>query len=507
MNTVKSVRLNASANMLGIAYSSFISIIILPFYLEYLGAEAFGLVGFFIMLQAWMQLLDMGMSPMLSRQTSSVRGESGGKPDAFVELKKILRSLELIIFSLSLSIILGIACTSSWVAKNWLTVVSLDLNSVSFSIVLMGIISGITFFSSLYKSGIRGMEEQVKLNITTVIFISLKFIGSFLLLRFVTQDIVSFFLYQFSIVLLEAITLCFIFYHCMPATERIGINFFWSSLKPLLPFAGGVAYTAGIWVLLTQMDKLILSKVLPLSEYGYFALVVTVATGITQISTPISQAILPRMTYLLSQGREQDMLILYRRATQYMAILTFPVAGMIAFFARDVLFVWTGNQAAAEWAGPILTWFALGNGILTMSAFQYYLQFAHGDLKMHVIYYTISASIQIPLIIYIAFNFGAIGVAMVWCILRAVSFILWTPIVHRKFAPGIHRHWILKDIFPVFFSTAIVLFLFYGLNFDFEGMSRVRLLVFFAGIGSSLLVINTLVSDAGRNFLFAALKK
>lgn len=231
MNTVKSVRLNASANMLGIAYSSFISIIILPFYLEYLGAEAFGLVGFFIMLQAWMQLLDMGMSPMLSRQTSSVRGESGGKPDAFVELKKILRSLELIIFSLSLSIILGIACTSSWVAKNWLTVVSLDLNSVSFSIVLMGIISGITFFSSLYKSGIRGMEEQVKLNITTVIFISLKFIGSFLLLRFVTQDIVSFFLYQFSIVLLEAITLCFIFYHCMPATERIGINFFGAPLN------------------------------------------------------------------------------------------------------------------------------------------------------------------------------------------------------------------------------------------------------------------------------------
>ena len=31
-----------------------------PLYIKYMGAEAYGLVGFFTMLQAWFGLLDMG---------------------------------------------------------------------------------------------------------------------------------------------------------------------------------------------------------------------------------------------------------------------------------------------------------------------------------------------------------------------------------------------------------------------------------------------------------------
>jgi len=65
--------------------------VIYPLYLQYLGAEAFGLIGFFTVLQAWMQLFYMGMSPLLSRQAAHSRGLNNG----FLELKKRFRSLEL----------------------------------------------------------------------------------------------------------------------------------------------------------------------------------------------------------------------------------------------------------------------------------------------------------------------------------------------------------------------------------------------------------------------------
>jgi len=64
------IKKNTIANFLGVGYTTTIGIVILPLYLQYLGEEAFGLVGFFIVLQAWMQLLDMGISPMLSQQTA-----------------------------------------------------------------------------------------------------------------------------------------------------------------------------------------------------------------------------------------------------------------------------------------------------------------------------------------------------------------------------------------------------------------------------------------------------
>ena len=48
----------------------------MPLYLKYLGGEAFGLVGFSMMLQAWIQMLDLGMSPVLSREMSRYRAGS-----------------------------------------------------------------------------------------------------------------------------------------------------------------------------------------------------------------------------------------------------------------------------------------------------------------------------------------------------------------------------------------------------------------------------------------------
>lgn len=59
------------------AYISLIIVTFMPIYLRNMGAEAFGLVGFFLMLQTWLQLLDLGMSSTFSREMSLYRaGES-----------------------------------------------------------------------------------------------------------------------------------------------------------------------------------------------------------------------------------------------------------------------------------------------------------------------------------------------------------------------------------------------------------------------------------------------
>lgn len=503
MSSTKSLKQNTIGNFIGLGYSTVIGIVIFPLYLQYLGAEAFGLLGFFTVLQAWMQLLDMGMSPLLSRQAAHSRGQNFD----FLEFKKLLRSLELIALIFSLIVALSFAAGSDWIANSWLNITSLASTEVEICIVLMGAMIGLRFFATLYRSGIQGMENQVRLNIANIILITLKFVGALLLLHFVTQDFVYFFTYQLIIGIVELCIMAIMFYSLMPSTDRVGVSFFWNTLKPVLPFVAGIAYTAGIWVLLTQLDKMILSTVLPLSEYGYFALVAVVAAGILQISGSISKAILPRMTYLLSQGKEQGMLALYRKSTQFMAVLMLPLTGMIAFFSTELLYAWTGDRKAAEWAGPILFWFALGNGILVIGAFQYYLQFAHGKLKMHVIYTSISAIIQIPVIIYVAFEYGALGVSIIWFSLRLIAFIIWTPIVHHKFAPGIHWPWLFKDVAPIFLGTTVFLLFINNVSIDFDGMGRLETFIILVSIGLILLLMNMLVSSASRALIFNFYKK
>jgi O-antigen/teichoic acid export membrane protein len=49
-----SVKTNTIANYIGQIYMLVIGMAVTPLYLQYLGSAAFGLVGFFTLMQAWM---------------------------------------------------------------------------------------------------------------------------------------------------------------------------------------------------------------------------------------------------------------------------------------------------------------------------------------------------------------------------------------------------------------------------------------------------------------------
>ena len=63
-----SIKVNIAAHYLGQGWTALMQLAFIPFYIKYLGMEAYGLIGFFAMLQAGLALLDMGMTPTLNRE-------------------------------------------------------------------------------------------------------------------------------------------------------------------------------------------------------------------------------------------------------------------------------------------------------------------------------------------------------------------------------------------------------------------------------------------------------
>lgn len=452
-----SIEKNAVANFVGQVYMTLIGIVMLPFYLKLLGDEAFGLVGFFTLLQSWLALLTAGAAPTLARQVAFYlgRGELVKRP-----FREVLRSFELIVAVLGLVTGLLVWFGSGWLATRWLTVNTLAHADVEYSISLMGVMVGLRWGVSLYSSGINGLEKQVWLNGFNICFASLRFGAAYILLRWVSQEINHYFEFQLAISLVELFVIAWRFYAYQPAgasQNDPGFIFSWIAIRPVVPFAMGVTYTSMLWVLMTQSDKLILSHVLSLDEYGYFGLVVLIANGVLRFSEPINQAVLPRLTMLHSQGDEAAMLGLYHRTTQYLVVVVFSVAGVLAFFSQPLLFALTDNHIAAAWGAPVLTWFALGNAILVIVGMQYTLQFIHGKVRMHVINSTINACIQVPILVFCAFNYGAVAVAVAWFVIRVATFFVWPAIVHHKFAPGLHMSWLKYDVFVPLAAVALVM--------------------------------------------------
>ncbi|OAD20319.1 polysaccharide biosynthesis protein [Candidatus Thiomargarita nelsonii] len=99
------------------------------------------------------------------------------------------------------------------------------------------------------------------------------------------------------------------------------------------------------------------------------------------------------------------------------------------------------------------------------------------------------------------------GVAITWFFLRLISFMIWTPIVHNKFAPGIHWPWLFKDVAPIFVSTAAALLFIEGLGISFGVMTRMEVFVVLISIGLIVLMINMLVSSASRGLVAVAIQK
>lgn len=496
------LRKNTMANYIGQFYNIFISISIFPIYMNYLGAEAFGLIGFFTMLSAWMMLLDIGLSSTIARQSASL----GHTIEGMIELKSILRSVESFFILISFVIIFSILSFNDWITSHWLKIVELDKAEVAYCISLMGGMIGFKWMVGLYKGAINGLEEQVWLNIFGIIINSLKFIGGFLLVKYISQTPNNYFEYQLVIGVIELILINQKVYKLLPKNK----NFVLPSikiLKKIMPFALGIAFTSAVWIILTNIDKLLLSNVLHLKEYGYFSLIAIIVSGIFSLSSPIGMAIQPRLTSLISQGKELQMLTLYKKATQFVSVIGFAVSGTVAFFSIELLYAWTGDMEAAKWAGPILLWYALGSGLQMVLAFQYYLQFAHGNLKYHIRGVIIFGFFQIISMIIAIYTYGAIGAGITYFMIQLIFLSFWPAYIHSKFAKGIHKDWILRDVLLVILSTILTLIGFKFLNLDLLSFQRVEIFILLIGIGGVVLLINGIVSSDTREIILKKVSK
>lgn len=440
-----SLKKNILVNYVSQFYVTLIGIVMVPLYIKYMGAEAYGLVGFYAMLQAWFMLLDLGLAPTMGREVARF---SGGATDA-LSLRRLLRSLEGIFIAVGLLGAGALMAGSNFIATRWLNVQHLPVEEVRQAILLMSAIVSLRWISGLYRAAINGFERLVWLSGFNIVIATARFVLVVPFLIFIGNIPSDFFTFQLIVSVVEVLVLVAQTYHLLPKVQTAQrLPWQWQPLRGVLRFSLSVAFASAVWVLVTQTDKLILSKILMLSDYAYFILAVLVASGVNVLGAPISGALLPRMTRLDSQGDEVGLIDLYRKATRLIGVIVMPTAVILAFFADKILWAWTGDADIALKAAPVLSLYALGNGMLALAAFPYYLQYAKGNMKLHLIGNVFFVMIFIPLVIWMTTSYGMVGAGYAWIIANLLPFIVWLPIVHKRFAKGLHTRWMLIDVLP-----------------------------------------------------------
>lgn len=447
-----SLRRNILANYAGQLYAAALSLAVLPLYLRVLGQEAFGLIGFLAMLQAWSSLLDAGLSPTLSRDFSRLRA---GELSA-ADLVGAVRSVELLFAALGLLAATFLGFGSGWVAQGWLRVEILGHGQVVVCLICMGLFLGTRWLTGLYRAALTGLEQMVPLNVAAAVVATLRSLGGLSVALVWPEAPERYFIYQVVIAAFELAVLGRLFRKVFPMA---GAGWRWvsGSMRSRAAMAGGMAFLAGIWIVLSQADKLILSGLLALSDYGLFMVAVSLAGGITLLAAPLVQVMQSRLIVLHAQGRTADLQKLYRLGTEITTVLCMGVAGILWCFPEKVLVVWTGDAGVGGGSGPVLAVYAVGNGLAALLAMAFAYQFAHGRLRWHVLGNLLFAVAWLPGIYWGAERAGAHGVGVVWLCGNLAYLLMWLPWIHGRLSPGLWWRWLLFDVVFILCGQALPL--------------------------------------------------
>lgn len=461
-----SLKKSIAANYISQLYVAGIGILILPLYIKYMGAEAYGLVGFFTMLQAWFALLDLGLTPTIGRETARYRGGSMSA----LQYRQLFRALSLIFLAIAVVGGTALFVLAEPIANEWLSVKELSMQQVILAVQIMAVSVALRWMSGLYRGVVTGSEKLVWLSGFNVLIATLRFIAVFASMKIYGFTPFVFFWHQLAVAVLEVVGLWWMGNILLPAKRSLDqpIGWSFSPIKPVLKFALTIAFTSSVWVLVTQTDKLILSGILPLDEYGFFTLAVMVAAGIMILSQPVSTVVMPRMARLHAEGKREEMIQTYRNTTQLVSVVAGSASIVIAFFSEQLLYAWTGNNDIADNAAPILRLYVLGYGVLAVAAFPYYLQYALGKLKYHLIGNLIIVLTLIPAIVWAASNYAAVGAGWAWLIINTIYLFAWVGYVHHKLLPGLHLKWLFIDILMIYGPTIITVY------FLFKNLPRVE---------------------------------
>lgn len=413
-----STKINIVANFIGNIWSTLIGLIFVPVYIRFIGMEAYGLLGLFATLQAVLSLLDMGLSTTLNREVARYAGMRGDKQ----YINNLTFTLERIYISISVITGLVLVIVSWFFATQWVNTEKLSDNTVILAFVLMAVNFACQFPVSLYQGGLLGLQRQVTMNVIMGGISTVKAIGAVLILWLISPSITAFLTWQLCLSICQFFLLRkYLWKYLPPGTVRPFFDK--SSLRTSGRYAAGIMSISILSVVLTQSDKIIISKIVKLTEFGYYTLATTISTSLNMALFPVISAVFPRMTELVNNENRSDFVRLFHRSSQLIALLIMPLSISLFIFSNDIILGWTRNPTIAQNAGPILKFLVIGTGINSLMTIPYQYTLAIGWLRYGLRVNVVSIFVFLPFIIFAAYNYGAIGGAMMWMILNIGFFI------------------------------------------------------------------------------------
>lgn len=438
---------NLAAGMANSVVLVLVNLVALPFYLHYLGMEAYGLIGFYVTLLGLAQILDLGLAPTISREIARCTDEGDRRLAA-----SLLRTLGVVSLGLSLLIAAGGFALAPWIGSHWLEAERIPQAVVVQAVALMALTVASRWPISLYHGALVGAH---RLALSSAVSISSNVSAAactIMVLAWLSPTIQAFFVVQACFGLLHAFTLRLVAWRQL---GHRGAPLDFAGLRRVWRFSAWMSGIAITSLAFTQLDKVVLSSILSLETFGHYMIAVLVVGGLQVVVAPTFHVIYPRFNSLLALEDIQGLARFYSLGTRLFATALFSLALLLAFHAQDLVMLWTGRADVALEVAPLVAVLVVGSALNGIMYFPYALQVASGRPRIAFAINAVLLVVMTPLIIVLAMRYGAMGGAISWATLGVIYVIVGAWVTGRKVMPFAGWPWLIRDVGVVLTITFV----------------------------------------------------
>jgi O-antigen/teichoic acid export membrane protein len=381
------------------------------------------------------------MKPALGREMARFLGGAHHAQS----IRDLLRSIEIIGVVIAGALALSIWIASGWLATHWVKTENISVEVVAQAFGVMGLVTALRFIEDIYVSAIVGLQRQVLANGVSTIMATARGFGAVGVLSWISPTIEAFFIWQGLVSVITVLGYAGALHRLLPRCDRPA-RFSWPALLDIWRFAAGMMGITLLSLLLMQVDKILLSRLLDLKAFGYYVLAGMVAGTLSMLTAPITSAFYPRFTELVTRNENIVLRAAYHQAAQLVTVVTGTVAIVLMAFGDKLLVLWTNDASLAQQVAPLMTVLVLGNLLNALMTVPYQIQLAHGWTALAIKINIVAATIVVPAILWIVPKYGAIGAAWVWVALNAGYVLVGISLMHLRLLSDEKWRWYSQDV-------------------------------------------------------------
>jgi O-antigen/teichoic acid export membrane protein len=415
---------NVIFNVLGQGLILVLSLIAVRFIFRRLGDDVFGIILFnLVMTSVLTYVLELGVSATIVREVSS---HFESEPDY---VRQLVGTASTLYWSIGILVVAVIWVAAPALVSHWLNLKTIDPATATNMLRLMSGLSLVALPKSLYASVCRGRQMMGLNNAIDVGTAAAQQAG--ILLVLVGGGGV-----YLVAAWISASALLGVVAYIIAAGRIVG----WSALRPCFStsviarnfgFTGHMMTISLLSLVHTQAAQVIVSKLLPVAEFGFYSFATSTVSRASVITGAIAQAAFPSFSRLHSTGDRSLLLHQYKKFQDLVSYGTIPLFAVICFAAAPVYTYIFDARVAVTLILPTAL-LALGTWMNATLNMPYMLSLAMGKPQIAARLNLYALAVVLPVTGALILRFGLPGAGLSWVFYQVFAYAYVVPRICRE---------------------------------------------------------------------------